>query len=187
MHRQIYLQRDLPGPGMRPGLVPRHNPLSHVGFEVSHTTILRPVWEERDTTDKTQRRRNLKMFEKEPPCSSMKHLYVCLPSPRWRTLCCGCRPGVSVYAAAGSDALLNSSGSSRDRRRSRGGPGTAIVFHRITGRHTSHVIYTRQQWTRRCPYTGTHTAHTHTQTHISRGTMSHVITKAGRWIVLLQL
>lgn len=52
-----------------------------------------------------------------------------MSSPRARSLCCGvCLPWASVYAAAGRDALLNSSGSSRDRRRSRGGPGTAIVF-----------------------------------------------------------
>lgn len=40
-----YLQGDLPGPGVRPRLVPRHNPLSHVGFEVGHSTVLGPVWE----------------------------------------------------------------------------------------------------------------------------------------------
>lgn len=78
----------------------------------------------------------------------------------WRSLCCGCRPGMSVYASAGRDALLNSSGSSRDRKRSRGGPGTAIVYHRITGRHTSHYIYIGQQ---------VHAdVHTLTHTHNSR-------------------
>lgn len=87
-----------------------------------------------------------------------------------------------MYAAAGRDALLNSSGNSRDRKRSRGGPGTAIVFYRITGRHTSHAIYTRQQ---------AH-ADVHTQVHIQYThnrappqTMSGVTTKPERWIVPL--
>lgn len=64
------------------------------------------------------------LFYQEPPCSRIR-----APSPRWRSLCWGCRLGVSVFAAAGRDALLSSSGSSRDRRMSRGGPGTAIVLY----------------------------------------------------------
>lgn len=63
------------------------------------------------------------------------------PSPRWRILCCGCSSGLRVYAAAGRDALLNSS--SRDR--SRGGPGTAIVFHRITSHDATDAFYSRRQ------------------------------------------
>ncbi|MEQ2248032.1 hypothetical protein ILYODFUR_015126, partial [Ilyodon furcidens] len=67
------------------------------------------------------------------------------PSPRWRTLCCGCCPGMSVYAAACRDALLNSSSGSRDINRSRGGPGAAIVFQRITHQSTTNTIYSKQQ------------------------------------------
>lgn len=37
------LQRDLPGPGVRSGLVPRDDPLGHVGFKVGHSTVFRPV------------------------------------------------------------------------------------------------------------------------------------------------
>lgn len=88
---------------------------------------------------------------------------ICLLLPRWRSLCWGWRPGVSVYAAAGRDALLNSSGSSRGRSMSRGGPGTAIVLHRITGRHTSHAIYTKQQ-AHAYVHTQVHIQYTHTHT-----------------------
>lgn len=42
----IYLQRDLPGPGVRSGLVSRYNPFSHIGLEVRHSTIFGPVYEE---------------------------------------------------------------------------------------------------------------------------------------------
>lgn len=90
---------------------------------------------------------------------------VCSPSPRWRSLCWGCRPGLSEYAAAGRDALLNS----RDRKMSRAGTGMAIVLQRITSRRKTHAIYTKQQAhadvnTQVCiQYT-----HTHTQQYTSR-------------------
>ncbi|MED6237227.1 hypothetical protein ATANTOWER_021056 [Ataeniobius toweri] len=52
---------------------------------------------------------------------------------------------MSVYAAACRDALLNSSSGSRDINRSRGGPGAAIVFQRITDQSTTNTIYSKQQ------------------------------------------
>lgn len=67
---------------------------------------------------------------------------------------------------------------------SRGGPGTAIVLHRITGRHTSHAIYTKQQ-AHAYVHTQVHIQYTHTRTHTPPGTMSCATTKAERWIVLL--
>lgn len=93
--------------------------------------------------------------------TSVLHVLVCLPSPRWRSLCWGCRLGVSVFAAAGRDALLNS----RDRRMSRGGSGTAIILHRITGRHTSRPIYTRQQ-THAGVHRPVHIQYKHTTAHL---------------------
>lgn len=65
---------------------------------------------------------------------------------------------------------------------SRGGSGTAIILRRITGRHTSRPIYTRQQ-THAGVHRPAHAVQTHNDT--PPGTMSRATTKAERWIVLL--
>lgn len=98
------------------------------------------------------------MASKSVPC-------LLVFSPRWRSLCWGCRPGVSVYACAGTGALLKSRGSSRDRKASRGGPGTAIVMHRVTSQHAAHTIYTKQS-----AGTFTCTCYACTRTHTPRKT-----------------
>lgn len=84
-------------------------------------------------------------------------------------MCCGCRPGVSVYAATGRDAWFSSSNSSSGERRSGGGPGTAIVFHGVSGQHVSQrYLYQAAS---------VHT-HVHTQVHI-QNTSAHTSTLAG--------
>lgn len=54
---QIYLQRHLPWPGVWSGLIPRHNPLCHVGLEVSRTTIRGPIWDQKDTVKTVNKQR----------------------------------------------------------------------------------------------------------------------------------
>lgn len=113
---------------------------------------------------RTKAQINVESSQKNPKCLKKGLVCsVCLPSPRWRTLCCRCCPGVSVYAAAGRDALLKSSGSSRDRTRKEG-PDTAIVFHRNhRPAHIPRYLYW-EGCTHRCAHTGTDTLHTHTCT-----------------------
>lgn len=118
-------------------------------------------WANLDQKDtiKTVNKQVLHSFQQERLYLSVgvwRCVSVCASSPRWRSLCWGCRPGVSVYAAAGGEALLKSS--SRDREMSGGGPGTAIVLQIRQLTCSPRYLYQRTQMY--CTYTGAHTKHT---------------------------
>lgn len=170
-NRHIYLQRHLPWPGVGPGLVPRHDPLRHVGLEVSRATVGGPVWDRKDTrrTIKAAARLGAKSQCVEVcvcvrPLTQVEELVLRLSSGRERV--CGCRRGCLAQQQQ------QQQGQRGERRRSGRG-------HRLTDlpASTQPALFIPA-------HTGAHRKHTQ---QFTSGTKSSEPTKAGRWIVLLEL